>query len=156
MTDWDKVPKYLQEKIDEHIFKIEPKEKIMKNRTLSEKERELINYVFETYVQPMDKNNDGEQCNNYSWVDAKDMVFDIQEKLKQETSVVEDLQDIANHLDKMNDRVMDFKTFEEVVEPLMKWMAENQHPHTTTIVTSNRAELVEGIRCHLNDDFIVD
>ena len=48
------------------------------------------------------------------------------------------------------------KTFEDAVEPLMKWMSENQHPHTTVIVTGTRAELVEGIQCHLNDEFIVD
>lgn len=48
------------------------------------------------------------------------------------------------------------KTFEEAVEPLMKWMSENQHPHTTVIVTGIRAELVEGLQCHLTDEFIVD
>ena len=47
-------------------------------------------------------------------------------------------------------------TFEDVVKPLMRWMAENQHPHTTIILTCNRAELVEGMECYLNDDFIVD
>jgi hypothetical protein len=48
------------------------------------------------------------------------------------------------------------KTFEEAVEPLIKWMSENQHPHTTVIVTGTRAELVEGLQCHLTDEFIVD
>lgn len=48
------------------------------------------------------------------------------------------------------------KTFEEAVEPLMKWMSENQHPHTTVIVTGTRAELVEGLQCHLTNEFIVD
>ena len=48
------------------------------------------------------------------------------------------------------------KTFKEAVEPLMKWMSENQHPHTTVIVTGTRAELVEGVECHLTDEFIVD
>lgn len=48
------------------------------------------------------------------------------------------------------------KTFEEAVEPLMKWMSENQHPHTTVIVTGTRAELVEGLQCHFTDEFIVD
>ena len=52
--------------------------------------------------------------------------------------------------------IEDAKTFEEAVEPLMKWMAENTHPHATAIVTSSRAELVEGLQCHLNDEFIVD
>lgn len=48
------------------------------------------------------------------------------------------------------------KTFEEAVEPLMKWMSENQHPHTTVIVTGTRAELVDGLQYHLTDEFIVD
>ncbi len=48
------------------------------------------------------------------------------------------------------------KTFEDAVEPLMKWLCENQHPHTTVIVTNNRAELVEGLQCHITDEFIVD
>lgn len=73
-----------------------------------------------------------------------------------ESSIIEDLQDIENHLDKMNTRIKESKTFEEAVEPLMKWMCENQHPHTTVIVTGTRAELVEGLQCHLNDKFIVD
>ena len=54
------------------------------------------------------------------------------------------------------DAIEDPKTFEEAVEPLMKWMSENQHPHTTVIVTGTRAELVEGLQCHLTDEFIVD
>lgn len=48
------------------------------------------------------------------------------------------------------------KTFEEAVEPIMKWLAENQHPHTTVIATSNKAELVEGLKTHLTDKFIID
>lgn len=52
--------------------------------------------------------------------------------------------------------IYEAKEFEEAVEPLMKWMSENQHPHTTVIVTGTRAELVEGLQCHLTDEFIVD
>lgn len=47
-------------------------------------------------------------------------------------------------------------TYENAVKPLMKWMSENQHPHTTAIVTGTRAELVEGLQCHVTDKFIVD
>lgn len=52
--------------------------------------------------------------------------------------------------------IKDAQTFGEAAEPLMKWMAENQHPHTTVIVRCNYAELFEGLQCHLNDEFIVD
>ena len=54
------------------------------------------------------------------------------------------------------DAIAKHKTFEDAVEPLMKWLCENQHPHITVIVTANRAELVEGLQCHVNDEFIVD
>ncbi|WP_223497871.1 hypothetical protein [Serratia sp. JSRIV001] len=37
--------------------------------------------------------------------------------------------------------------FEEAAKPLIKWLAENVHPHHTVIVTSTNAELLEGI-CH--------
>ena len=43
---------------------------------------ELIDYVFNTYIKPMDKNSEGEQCSNYEWNDAKNMIEDIAEKLK--------------------------------------------------------------------------
>ena len=48
------------------------------------------------------------------------------------------------------------KTFEEVVKEIMKWLAENQHPHTTIIVTSTSAELVEGIKSVRTLEFIKD
>jgi hypothetical protein len=37
-------------------------------------------------------------------------------------------------------------TFEQAVKPLMKWLSENTHPHTTAIVTGNISELVEGVQ----------
>lgn len=46
--------------------------------------------------------------------------------------------------------------FEEVVKPLMKWLCENTHPHTTVIVTGNVAELVEGCMVVNTDEFIID
>jgi hypothetical protein len=54
------------------------------------------------------------------------------------------------------DAIEDAKTFEDAVEPLMKWLSENQHPHTTVIVTGTTSELVEGLQTHLTDKFIVD
>lgn len=46
--------------------------------------------------------------------------------------------------------------FEELVKPLMKWMAENLHPHTKIIIESNSAVLVEGILAVSTNEFIVD
>ena len=46
--------------------------------------------------------------------------------------------------------------FEEAAEPLMKWLAENCHPHTRVIVDSGCAELLEGCKLHSTDRFIPD
>jgi hypothetical protein len=35
-------------------------------------------------------------------------------------------------------------SFEQAALPLIKWLAENVHPHHTAIVTSDSAELAEG------------
>ena len=34
--------------------------------------------------------------------------------------------------------------FEALVKPVIKWMAENVHPHHTLIITNTHAELLEG------------
>jgi hypothetical protein len=51
---------------------------------------------------------------------------------------------------------MEKQTFEEAVKPLMKWLCENKHPHTTAIVTGNVAELVESVEVLKTNEFIVD
>lgn len=38
--------------------------------------------------------------------------------------------------------------FDAMVQPLMDWLRDNVHPHASVIVTSERAELVEGVRCY--------
>lgn len=35
--------------------------------------------------------------------------------------------------------------FEKAARPLIQYLAENHHPHVTAIVTSTRAELLEGV-----------
>ena len=56
----------------------------------------------------------------------------------------------------MEEKKMEKQTFEEAVKPLMKWLCENTHPHTTAIVTGNVAELVEGLEAVKTNEFIVD
>jgi hypothetical protein len=51
---------------------------------------------------------------------------------------------------------MEEKTFEEVVQPVMEWLAKNHHPHVSVIIDSTHAELVEGIECVKTDEFIQD
>ena len=46
--------------------------------------------------------------------------------------------------------------FENVVKPVMKYLAENHHPHVKILIDSNVAELVEGIKTVVTDEFIVD
>ena len=46
--------------------------------------------------------------------------------------------------------------FENVVKPVMKYLAENHHPHMKIIIDSNVAELVEGVKTVVTDEFIVD
>jgi len=46
--------------------------------------------------------------------------------------------------------------FENVIKPVMKYLAENHHPHTKIQVDSNTAELLEGIKSVVTDEFIVD
>ena len=37
------------------------------------------------------------------------------------------------------------ESFREAAQPLMKWLSENGHPHCEVTVTSDRAELTEGV-----------
>lgn len=46
--------------------------------------------------------------------------------------------------------------FEQLSKLLIKYLAENHNPHTTIIVTSTSAELVEGKMCISTNEFIKD
>lgn len=48
------------------------------------------------------------------------------------------------------------KAFESAAKPLMKYLAENHHPHTTIILTSTECEIVEGIQSIITNEFIKD
>lgn len=54
------------------------------------------------------------------------------------------------------DKVKHLDPFEQAVRPLMKYMAENQHPHTTVIVDSTSVQLLEGKQVYNTNEFIVD
>lgn len=51
---------------------------------------------------------------------------------------------------------METKTFEEIVLPVIKWLAKNRHSHTTIIIDSTHAELVEGVECINTEEFLLD
>jgi len=46
--------------------------------------------------------------------------------------------------------------FKQVVEPVMKWLSDNGHPHVSVTINYSRAELVEGISAHVTDKFVKD
>ena len=48
------------------------------------------------------------------------------------------------------------KELEEASKPLMKFLAENFHPHVIVIVDSNSAEILEGSATVKCDDFVKD
>ncbi|TGC26304.1 hypothetical protein CQJ27_09085 [Escherichia sp. E1130] len=50
----------------------------------------------------------------------------------------------------------DADSFAEAAEPLIKWMAENVHPHHSAIVTSTGAELLMSERVHNTDKYLKD
>lgn len=48
---------------------------------------------------------------------------------------------------------MDEPTLEDVVKPVIEWLATHHHPHTKIIIDSISAELVEGVEMFVvNDD----
>ena len=46
--------------------------------------------------------------------------------------------------------------FKDISEIMIKWMAENEHPHTMVEIDSERAILWEGKQSHINKTFVVD
>jgi hypothetical protein len=44
----------------------------------------------------------------------------------------------------------------EAAKPLMKWLAENFHPHTMAIVHASRIELLEGIATNSTLEYVDD
>lgn len=49
-----------------------------------------------------------------------------------------------------------YAEFERVVRPLIKYMAENHHPHTKIIVEATGAELVEGVMNFPTTEYLKD
>ena len=47
----------------------------------------------------------------------------------------------------------DLDNFQKSVIPLMNYLKENYHPHCTAIVTSEHAEITEGIKSFVNNKY---
>ena len=75
----------------------------------------------------------------------KEQLIDIISKRCDKTSYIE----VANAVDDI------FKLpFENISEVMIKWMAENKHPHTMAEIDSVRAILWEGKQVHKNNGFL--
>lgn len=48
------------------------------------------------------------------------------------------------------------KDFEEVARPVIKWLNDNCHPHTTVLIEPTRAEVVEGVCAVNTNDYVRD
>ena len=46
--------------------------------------------------------------------------------------------------------------FEELIKPVMKYLAEKHHPHTSITVTSDSAELFEAVVGFSTDEYLKD
>ena len=47
-------------------------------------------------------------------------------------------------------------SFEVVTRPVISWMNDNCHPHTTVIITGMSAELMEGVVGFTTEDYLKD
>lgn len=48
------------------------------------------------------------------------------------------------------------KRFEDAARPLVQWLAENCHPHTTAVVTSTNAELLVSVEGFETAEYLKD
>ena len=48
------------------------------------------------------------------------------------------------------------QTFDEIVEPLIRYLAENRSPHTIALVENDKAMIFEATRCFICEDYIRD
>lgn len=53
-------------------------------------------------------------------------------------------------------KAVEDKTFEEVVKPVIEWLAKTKHPHTSIVIDSVHAELMEGVESVVTDEFLPD
>lgn len=50
----------------------------------------------------------------------------------------------------------DRKALLEAAKPLIKYLAENHHPHTKAIVTATEVEVLEAVAINGTEEFLVD
>lgn len=60
---------------------------------------------------------------------------------------------LSSHLEKCDS---EDKRFNNLVTPLIKYMAENHSPNSVLIIANTTATIYDGYKSHINDSFIVD
>lgn len=88
--------------------------------------------------------------------DACPLEASQQEKLEKEFEEWYNKKHSLEQEEKSMEHDFNKKEFIKVVNPLIKYLAENHHPHTTIIIDSTHAELVEGVMAHTTQEFLVD
>ena len=48
------------------------------------------------------------------------------------------------------------ESFEEMAERVIKYLAENHHPHTSVIATATHFEVLEGAKVHQTEKYLKD
>lgn len=79
--------------------------------------------------------------------------FDLIVRLKSNNNDGEYYHYLSSHLEKCDS---EDKSFEDLVTPLIKYMAENHSPHSVLIIDNTTSTIYDGYKSHIDDSFIVD
>jgi len=63
---------------------------------------------------------------------------------------------ILDNIQKIINLSNEKETFESATRPLMKYLGENHHPHTSAYIRNDLAELLEGQEVFGTKDYILD
>lgn len=90
--------------------------------------------------------------------DSKKIITDIESSIDSALSAGQRMLDsLAESEDKNPYNEKASIDFLEASKPLIKYLAENHHPHTIASVTANGVELLEGCMSHQNiNEYLVD
>jgi hypothetical protein len=78
----------------------------------------------------------------------------LQEQLKINNYLSENAYWLIDEAKEMEKEIT--SNFESASRPLMKYLAQNHHPHTSAYVRNDLAELLEGQQIFGTDDYILD
>jgi hypothetical protein len=88
----------------------------------------------------------------YKWY-HKTMIHNKSNHIHLDIKTIDDLYQVLTIFKVKFKKINDFK---EIVKPVMKYLAENHHPHTMIEIDSNKSILWEGQKTVVTDEYIVD